>query len=169
MKKGFTLIEMLVASLLMGMLVTILTMVFNASSIAWRTGRASLVDLDETRRDAATLQRLADNALYDKANNKVLFVRSAWDDNATSVGSGGSLQRRAVDASRNCSWFGTGDFDVGSKSPWKTVNGVSAGTAADTEFTYTVGVMSYGPDGKTGPAGSADAADDITTWPEDVQ
>lgn len=169
MKKGFTLIEMLVASLLMGMLVTILTMVFNASSIAWRTGRASLVDLDETRRDAATLQRLADNALYDKANNKVLFVRSAWADNATSVGSGGSLQKRAVDANRSCSWFGTGDFDVGSKSPWKTVSGVSAGTAADTEHTYTVGVMSYGPDGKTGTPGSADAADDITTWLEKVQ
>ena len=33
-RSGFTLIEMLVASLLLGMLVTILTMVFNSSSIA---------------------------------------------------------------------------------------------------------------------------------------
>lgn len=168
MKKGFTLIEMLVASLLMGMLVTILTMVFNASSIAWRTGRASLVDLDETRRDAATLQRLADNALYDKANNKLLFVRSAWKDSSTSVGDGRLLQKRAVDATRRYSWFDTGDF-ADSSPPWKNVNGINAGTAADTEFTYTVGVMSYGPDGKTGPAGSVDAADDITSWPEGVQ
>lgn len=172
MKKGFTLIEMLVASLLMGMLVTILTMVFNASSIAWRTGRASLVDLDETRRDAAKLQRLADNALYDKANNKLLFVRSAWDDTATSVGVGKSLQKRAVvddKTLRRRGWFGTSDF-ADSKPPWKNVeNGVNAGTAADTEFTYTVGVMSYGPDGKTGAPGSADAADDITSWPEGVQ
>ena len=47
MKKGFTLLEVLVASLLMGMLVTILTMIFNQSSIAWRTGRASVADLAE--------------------------------------------------------------------------------------------------------------------------
>lgn len=168
MKKGFTLIEMLVASLLMGMLVTILTMVFNASSIAWRTGRASLVDLDVTRHEAAKLQRLADNALFDKANSKLLFVRGAWQDSSSSVGDGRSLQIRAVDANQNCSWFGTGDFN-NSRPSWKVVNGVNAGTAANTEHSYTVGVMSYGPDGKTGAPGSTEAADDITSWPEDVQ
>ena len=37
-KNGFTLLEILVASMLMAMLITILTMVFNSSSIAWNTG-----------------------------------------------------------------------------------------------------------------------------------
>ena len=34
MRKGFTIIELLVASLLLGLIVTILTMIFNQSSIA---------------------------------------------------------------------------------------------------------------------------------------
>ena len=50
MKKGFTILELLVASLLLGMLMTILTMIFNQSSIAWRTGVAGVADLvDKTR------------------------------------------------------------------------------------------------------------------------
>ena len=49
-RSGFTLIEMLVASLLLGMLVTILTMVFNSSSIAWRTGKAGVSQLSLMRR-----------------------------------------------------------------------------------------------------------------------
>ena len=47
MRRGFTILELLVASLLLGMLVTILTMIFNQSSIAWRTGVAGVADLDE--------------------------------------------------------------------------------------------------------------------------
>ena len=43
MKKGFTILELLVASLLLGMLMTILTMIFNQSSIAWRTRSARSV------------------------------------------------------------------------------------------------------------------------------
>ena len=49
-REGFTLVEVLVASLLLGMLVTILTMVFNQSSIAWRTGKASVSVIDKMRR-----------------------------------------------------------------------------------------------------------------------
>ena len=45
-RNGFTLVEVLVASLLLGMLVVILTMVFNQSSIAWRTGKASVAEMD---------------------------------------------------------------------------------------------------------------------------
>ena len=43
-------IEILVASLLLGMLMTILTMVFNSSAIAWRTGRASNSMMSNARR-----------------------------------------------------------------------------------------------------------------------
>ena len=39
-RNGFTLLEVMVASLLLGLLVTALTMVFNQSSIAWRVGRS---------------------------------------------------------------------------------------------------------------------------------
>ena len=49
MRKGFSLLELLVATLLFGMLMTILTMVFNQSSIAWRTGIAGISDLDKVR------------------------------------------------------------------------------------------------------------------------
>ena len=45
MKRGFTILEMLVASLLLGMMVTVLTMIFNQSSIAWRTGIAGVVEI----------------------------------------------------------------------------------------------------------------------------
>ena len=51
MRKGFTLLEVMVASLLLAMLVTILTMIFNQSSIAWTTGTASVAGLGDVRRD----------------------------------------------------------------------------------------------------------------------
>ena len=38
MRKGFTILELLVASLLLGMLVTIMTQIVSQSSIAWSTG-----------------------------------------------------------------------------------------------------------------------------------
>ena len=56
-QRGFTLIEVLVASLLLGMLVVILTMVFNQSSIAWRTGKASVAEMDGMRRLLSQTQR----------------------------------------------------------------------------------------------------------------
>lgn len=62
MRKGFTLIELIVASLLLGMLVTVLTMIFNQSSIAWRTGVASVADLDDVRDNIAEVRDEADNA-----------------------------------------------------------------------------------------------------------
>ncbi len=55
-RDGFTLIEVLVASLLLSMLVVILTMVFNQSSIAWRTGKASVSQMDEMRRELSRTQ-----------------------------------------------------------------------------------------------------------------
>ena len=46
MKKAFTVLELLVATMLLAMLVTILTMIFNQSSVAWTIGIASLTGLD---------------------------------------------------------------------------------------------------------------------------
>ena len=61
MRKGFTILELLVASLRLGMLVTILTMMFNQSSIAWRTGVAGLLDMDEVRDNVAAVRDEADS------------------------------------------------------------------------------------------------------------
>ena len=61
MKRGFTILELLVASLLLGMLVTVLTMIFNQSSIAWRTGVAGLMDMDEVRDNIAAVRDEADS------------------------------------------------------------------------------------------------------------
>ena len=93
MKKGFTIIELLVASLLLGMLVTILTMVFNQSSIAWRTGTAGVADLDDIRDNVAELREEADNAFVANVGGSYQIFRHVglWD-------SRGKLRDRACDA-----------------------------------------------------------------------
>ena len=48
-ESGFTLLEVLVASMLLAMLITILTMVFNSSSIAWTMGKAGVADMATVR------------------------------------------------------------------------------------------------------------------------
>ena len=73
MRKGFTILELLVASLLLGMLVTIMTQIFSQSSIAWSTGTAGVVELDDARRDMAALQVKAD-ALIDRNGRSIKSV-----------------------------------------------------------------------------------------------
>ena len=89
MKNGFTIIELLVASLLLGMLVTILTMVFNQSSIAWRLGTAGVADMDDIRDNMAELRDEADNAFI--AGSKVYRHVGLWDNE-------GNLRKRSCDA-----------------------------------------------------------------------
>ena len=76
MKRGFTIIEMLVASLLLGMLVSILTMMFSQSSISWRTGSATIADLDEVRGNIGALKEESDNVYIwnNEASREVLPV-----------------------------------------------------------------------------------------------
>ena len=78
-KHGFTLLEVLVASVLMGMLVTILTMIFNQSAIAWRTGKASVADMSETERNLARIHSMADNVLPYTGSENYCGV-PPWDD-----------------------------------------------------------------------------------------
>ena len=61
LKSGFTVLELLVASLLLSMLVTILTMIFNQSSIAWRTGTAIVEELGDVREKIAVCREEADD------------------------------------------------------------------------------------------------------------
>lgn len=157
---GFTLIEILVASLLLGMLMTILTMVFNSSAIAWRTGRASNSMMSKARRYLSYSQYLADNALprVDTVNKtQTGRILGAWDKN-------GTLRDRAVEIFPSGRFpFNLPDWTQGSAGssapqPWQQVN-KSQNLRADGGNTYIVGVLSWGPDGRQ------NTLDDINTMP----
>ena len=89
MRRGFTILELLVATLLLGVIVTILTMIFNQSSASWRIGIASVSDMDDIRNNMAELREEADNAFAHGGR----FYRAVglWSDS-------GELRDRACDA-----------------------------------------------------------------------
>ena len=162
-KRGFTLIEMLVASLLLGMLVTILTMVFNSSAIAWRTGRASISQMSLARRQLSYAQYVADNALpmVDKSSRSSTGrVLGAWDKD-------GNVRQRAVERlsapSGLFSFPAWQPWDDGSSSPVPWAQVTVQNLQNDSGRGYAVGVWSYGPDG------NPYTEDDITTWPQEVE
>lgn len=164
MKRGFTLLEVLVASVLMGMLVTILTMIFNQSAIAWRTGKAGVADMSETERNLARVQSMADNVLPYMGGENYCVV-SPWDD-ARSDDSSKSFNSRGI---RPASGLRTGvarisgNFggDDAGKGSWQRSN------LGNPDFnggrTFVVGVRSAGPDR------AWDTEDDISTWPDEVE
>lgn len=161
-RMGFTLIEVLVASLLMSMLVTILTMVFSQSSIAWRTGKASVAQMDSTRRRLSLVQRQADDLLPGiRANDDSTFgrVMGPWNNEAWK-GNRSQLRKRAVEQ------LGLGSTDIGSVNEtankgWFKLSANFKDNGLGKSSAYVVGVRSLGPDGKQG------TEDDITTWPDD--
>ena len=153
MRRGFTILELLVASLILGMLTMILTMIFNQSSVAWRLGMSVVADLDDVRDNMAEIREEADNAFA--WGGQVRRIVGPWKAD-------GTLRKRACDAP------GSGvDQEDGGK--WKatvlaskrnnlatrdarelwtsTLNTISVGqtSAPDTYDTYTVNVMSGGP------------------------
>lgn len=135
MKRGFTIIELLVASLLLGLLMTILTMIFNQSSVAWRTGLAGVSDLDEVRAKAAAVRDQADS-LY-VWNDKLYGLQSLWEKN-------GSLRTtRAIEQMSNA-YLSRADAEKGAnESP--SIN-IGSGSSGDSFATYSVNVESAGPD-----------------------
>lgn len=164
-RAGFTLVEVLVASLLLGMLLTILTMVFNSSSIAWRTGKAGVSQLSKMRRQLAVAQYNADSLLPrvdGKSKNEVGLVVSAWEWN-------GDIRTRAVEKMESNVGFARpsfGSLDSAKSSPgapsFLQVNNLGSFKPGSSK-NYTVGVLSYGPDG------IRNTEDDITTWPIEVE
>lgn len=165
MRRGFTIIELLVASLLLSMLVSILTMMFNQSSIAWRTGTSGVIDMNDTRVSLAIVQDIRDDALPylgeqnptpDQGNIQYRTV-SIWDKNKAN-----DLRtpaQRAFNRSESINWGSASQFSMseaktGAKASLKNGQRVQAASP------YSVGVRSLGPDGKP------DTEDDITTWPE---
>ncbi len=140
---GFTIIELLVASLLLGLLVTILTMIFNQSSIAWRTGIAGTVDMDKVRENIAELREEADNAFVHEG--QLYRITGLWDKH-------GQLRNRACDApgstDENESHAAYLRIKMSALSNLKPENftsfSVGDGGAKEAK-TYTVNVMSGGP------------------------
>lgn len=147
MRKGFTLLELMVASLLLGMLVTILTQLFTQSSIAWSTAKNGNANMDQLRADISAMQRDADNAL--KNNRRLCGV---WDEN-------GDLNDRGWDEK----WENSKTQDILSKSvSARSDLQLSDIRAEDKKIkNYVIGVTSAGPDREFG------TWDDITTWPVD--
>ncbi len=136
MKRGFTIIELLVASLLLGLLMTILTMIFNQSSIAWRTGIAGVADLDEVRAKAAMVRDQADSAYY--WNNTLYGLQSLWDDE------NGGFNTRAIDTMNK---YSEADYE----SAWNNGSSdklapIGSGRSGANFNTYLVNVESAGPD-----------------------
>ena len=135
MKRGFTIIELLVASLLLGLLMTILTMLFNQSSIAWRTGLAGVTDLNEVRAKAATVRDQADSVYV--WNDKLYVLQSLWDKD-------GNLRARAI-GEMNAAFLTVSDVEKGTRV--NIGSDSSGGSSGATSFnTYSVNVESAGPD-----------------------
>jgi len=147
-----------VASLLLGMLMTILTMIFNQSSIAWRTGVAGVSDLDDVRNTVAAVRFQADNA-YPNAEGTVRCVRSVFNGNAM----------------RSDRGFGeAGDFGTTVVVP-TSVSGTDVSQSykgnvpcgsedsKNPNDNYVINVMSSGPDRKM------DTYDDIWSFPDDPE
>lgn len=156
MKKGFTIIELLVASLLLGMLVTILTMLFNQSSISWRTGVAGVADLDDVRQNVAEIRDEADNAYV--WNGQTRRITGLWK-------SDGQLRKRAWDVEGSESGDAIkhlpGFNDNAKASEFKTLS-AGTGDGGGSIRTYTVNVKSAGPDREF------NTYDDIWSYPDEI-
>ena len=149
-RKGFTLLELMVACRLLGMLVSALTMVFNQSSIAWRTGMAGVVNLYNTRTDLGKKHDNYDNILPGLKTKEDMEYRavSLWKD--------GQLRTDRA-------------FDVATESlsyaaaMTSREQGISDADSGWSVSLFTIGVRSAGPDGVFG------TADDLSTYPYEEQ
>ena len=135
--------------MLLGLLVTILTMVFNQSSIAWRTATAVTANMDDVRDNVAELRDEADNAFV--YGNEIYRTVGLWKKD-------GTLRDRACDAPGSSVASETGaraallrkkarSFLL-QRQPWKngsslvSVDGAENGSKPQT---YVVNVRSLGP------------------------
>lgn len=162
MRRGFTLIELMAASLLLAMLVTVLTMIFNQSSIAWRTGVASVSDLDLVRDNIAEVREEADNAYI--WNNEVHRIIGLWDDET------GDLRTRAWDVDTESKSINQAQLlksrggSLRDNSTLKnfSVIAVGNGDSSGSIKTYLINVKSNGPDREP------DTWDDIWSFPDEI-
>ena len=178
-RTGFTILELLVASLLLTMLVTVLTMIFNQSSIAWRTGVAGVVEMNTVRSTMGAYHDMQDDALPGLGQTASQAGAGASDSRdilyrTVSVFAGwngsGQLQNSAERNDSNCRGRLYDKFDPEeSSSRMFQMNDVRLGRNLNlgsgrtrSGSAFAVGVRSSGPDKKW------DTEDDINTFPEEV-
>lgn len=158
MRKGFTVLEILVASLLLGMLVTVLTMLFNQSSISWRTGNATVTDLDDVRENIAEVREEADNLYIWKSD--MFKILSPWKPNGELRPRGYSCEGAdSADQPGLLKDKSSADESTQTKE-FKVVN-VGNSSSNNGFETYTVNVKSAGADREFG------TWDDIWSYPDD--
>lgn len=151
---GFTLIELMVASILLGMVVMVLTMLFDSAAIAWRTGTAGVVLLEDARKDLGTIHSDRDSVLPGLGEEDVRGENRSLNYRTVSLWKDGSLRTdRAFDTTMPA-------FDLPSAHKGASI-GINGGSTVGGSL-FTVGVRSAGPDGEYG------TEDDITTWPDEV-
>lgn len=169
MRRAFTMIELLVATMLLAMLVTILTMMFNQSSIAWTTGLASVTGLGNAREQISIYARNADNVILDDSGEQLLRIVSVWDENGNGglkqTGENGGTVRTIMklDDAEDMNKATEKIREKQLRDPLEDTEFMIGGASAAGRDSYIVGVTSYGPDGKTGGDYSWD---DISTMPE---
>lgn len=159
MKRGFTIIELLVASLLLGMLTTILTMLFNQSSVSWRTGTAMVADLDDVRENIAQVRSEADD-LYLWNDQRGRLV-SPWKFDGTlrdraCVMGGAKAQGEAIEKVTTSEKAAVDRASIASLTVGSAQNGNS-------QKQYIINVKSVGPDGEP------DTWDDVWSFPDEFE
>lgn len=197
MRKAFTVLELLVASLLLSMLVTILTMIFNQSSIAWTTCLAGESELSGVRVKLSAIHDVADDLLPGlgqdnisvggNSDNRRLSFRTVslfrdWDGTKSGFG---NLPNSAHRENSNCrgrayDWFATGQIGgflslddlLGSPSSFfaaKVVNPGAGGAKGAISGGGVAAEMYVVGVRSWGPDGKPDTPDDITSYPESAR
>ena len=146
-------LELLVASLLLGMLVTILTMLFNQSSISWRIGTAGVAKLDEVRDNVALIRDQADNAYI--WNNKVHYIVGLWRED-------GTLRDRAWDVNETVYEKDSLEKLTENSKINEMIEEVGSGESSKQFNNYTINVKSAGPNKKFNDY------DDIWSYPDEI-
>ena len=155
------------------MIVTILTMIFNQSSIAWRTGVGNVVNLNQSRRALGMFHDIRDDILpglgqpnvsVGAADNRQLLYRtvSLWDENARNQLR--TPSQRAFNKDISIKWGNAWKFGIDDAKTASANDPLSGSDDANPNGRngFSVGVRSLGPDGKP------DTPDDINTWPEEI-
>lgn len=170
MRRGFSILELLAASLLLSLLVTALTMIFNQTSIAWRTGVADVAELGDTRAELGTIHDIEDDAL--PGLGETGYSTGASDNRAVRYRTvsifrnwgGGSLGRNQSTAASGRLYD-----EIPASTLWGRIQDARKGTSMPlangktrSRSAYIVGVRSAGPDGNF-----ATEDDNISTLPEE--
>ena len=164
MRRAFTMIELLVATMLLAMLVTILTMMFNQSSIAWTTGLASVTGLGDAREQISIYARNADNVILDDSGEQLLRIVSGNGGLKQTGENGGTVRTvMKLDDAEDMNRATDKIREEQLRDPLEDKEFMIGGANAAGRDSFIVGVTSYGPDGKTGGDYSWD---DISTMPE---